>query len=220
MKYILVVAIVLCVSSVVHGATDTWLYVFGGYSRYMMEDVVDLIDTMPIGIDPIESGSTYGASLGVDVSEKVSLGLGYEHLDAESKGQESVYSVVVDVPADIVSIFANYWLESSDRLRAGLGGAIGRISTNGEIVLTEEGDGTNQVRARGASLSVEVNVCAQFWVVNWLGISAAGGYRYAKIGEIESNGERLFNPDGSEFTVDYSGILFRAGLIIKFPDVP
>lgn len=69
---------------------------------------------------------------------------------------------------------------------------------------------------KGSAFLGEVRALGGLPVGSWLVVSPSAGYRFADIGDVELDGERALNLDGSEKHVDYSGpfaqLAFRVNL--------
>jgi len=157
----------------------------------------------------IKSGPSVGLSAGLDLGRGFSLGIGYDRLFSASGAEDPLHYLRFRFPANAVKAIAEYAFPTKGNLGARLGVAGGKVMENGAIVfpLEEAVTGTGPL--------------FETWLgVDWLAqprcaLSLQVGYRSARIAKVKIGGVRAVNPDGSDFTLDYSGMMARLGF--RFP---
>jgi hypothetical protein len=194
-----------------------WLSAGVGYHTYGMEDVNDSIELLndiifPYEMDEIGSGWGFGAGVGVDMPT-FSLGLGYERLTASSEVTDDIGTIEFDLPANLWTAQAVFRPGSyGTSMGFGIGVSAGLIVSEGEIRTSETGFPSETQELEGSGGAFAGFLTADFPLTPNLALVPSIGYRYAKISEVESDGEVLYNDDGSKFELDYSGLLAKVAL--------
>jgi hypothetical protein len=73
------------------------------------------------------------------------------------------------------------------------------------------------LRYRGQTVGCKVSGGLDLFIFGWLSLNSELGFRYACIGEVkgvqdDGTESTLHNPDGSNFTLDYSGVFIKGGI--------
>jgi hypothetical protein len=169
----------------------------------------------PFSMDEIHSGFGFGGMVGVDMPT-VSLALDYERLTGSSSVGDDTGSIEFKVPADLLMVQAVFHPSSlGSELKLGLGLGAGLVSSAAEINTTATGFGTDTQKLDGKGGAFAAFATADFDLGPRFALVPSVGYRYAKIGEVKSGGDILYNSDGSKFTLDYSGLMARLMLKVE-----
>lgn len=197
-----------------------WLAGTVGFHTYGMSDVNDTISELndliyPYSMDEIHSGFGFGAGVGMDLPA-VSLGLTYERLTGSSDVSDGTGSIEFDLPANLYMAQAVFRPGSYGApFTFGVGVGAGLVASSGEIRTTDPLSGTDTQELEGnggafaAFLTADLSLAPRFALV------PSVGYRYAKISEVKSGGDVLYNGDGSKFELDYSGLMAKLALKIS-----
>jgi hypothetical protein len=196
-----------------------WLAAGVGFHTYGMSDVNDSIAELndlifPAAMDEIHSGWGFGGQVGVDMPS-ISLALDYERLTGTKEVSDDTGSIEFAVPANLYmaqAVFRPASMASSMKL--GLGVAAGLVSSSAEIRTSAVGFGSDTQKLDGNGGAFAAFATADFELAPRWSLVPSIGYRYAKIGEVKSDGDVLFNSDGSKFELDYSGLMTRVMLKI------
>ncbi|HET7904630.1 MAG TPA: outer membrane beta-barrel protein [Candidatus Eisenbacteria bacterium] len=198
---------------------------FGGYNTYAMDDVNDAIDEVNadpdvqsagISVDKISGGFGLGGGVQLWAADSWVISAEYERLMASTKDEGSVLgtpvSVELKVPANSFVLTGAYLFPSASKARFGLGAGVGYYSTSG----------TQEVSSPGISFSDEANGngigfhflgVMDYAASSQVHLGLRAGYRVAKTKDLEdSAGDKVYNLDGSEAQVDWSGLMTRAGI--------
>lgn len=191
-----------------------WFGVSGGYGTYAMSDVNDVIQDFnqayDINMDEISSGLAFGVQAGVQLTPAVTIFGGYERLTGSSELGGSGYRFEFRLPANALMAGAQYTFDFAPTFRFGFAGAVGMISAAGEYELAFAGVGTESCSLTGSGVLLQGQAVADFAAADRVILSPSVGYRMAEIGEFEECGEIAYLPDGSQASLDYSGIILRA----------
>jgi hypothetical protein len=197
-----------------------WLAGGVGFHTYGMSDLSDNIAELnaanaPFSLDEIHSGFGFGGMVGVDMPT-VSLALGYERLTGSSSVNDDTGSIEYKVPANLYMAQAVYRPASlGGGLKLGLGVGAGLVSSAAEINTTTTGFGTDTQKLDGKGGAFAAFATADFDLGPHFALTPSVGYRYAKIGEVKSDGVVQTNLDGSKFTLDYSGLMAKLMLKVE-----
>ncbi len=213
--------ILICLAgTVATGQSDAqvipWFGAGAGYGTYAMEDVnaeIRYLDTqISEEFDEMEHGAAFAAGAGIDINQQVRVGLHYQRLLASSEVSDFTGSLKYDFPANLIFGSVSYLPVTRSEFRPGLGVSGGLVSADGtlEISLVGAGAGSGAVTGNGyyagAHLSVDIPMGQTGAFIPQL------SYRYAKIPEVEIQGQTIYNPDGTNYTLDYSGIVLTVSL--------
>jgi len=201
---------VLALPAVAGAQSVPWIAAGVGFHTYDMSDVNDLLVGTPI--DKITKGFGFGAGVGMDLP-KVTLAATYERLTGSTDYSDPTGSIKFDMPANLFMAQAIYRFPSTGKFSMGIGGGIGYLSTGAEISLTLTGIGSDSTPLEGSSAAYAAFLAGDWKVGQKVSLMPMLGYRYAKISEVKSDGEVIYNSDGSKFEIDYSGL--KANLMLK-----
>lgn len=195
-----------------------WLAMTGAWGTYSMSDVnseIRVVNAALAGsgleMDEINGGFGFGFALGVDLSSRVSLGLGYERLTASSEVGDLSGSLTYNLPANVVRATVGYRFPTERNGGATVGFGLGLIKEAGSVEFVETGVGVGSLDVHGSGPVLETFVGGEWWAAPQFALVGSGGYRYAKVREVQAEGMTAYNPDGSKYTVDYSGAVVRLG---------
>ena len=209
------------------GRTRPWLGVGGAWGAYAMHDVnADLyrLDsgsdatggrTSRFGLRPLRSGVTFGASAGLDLPGRMTVGVGYDRLLGSRDGSDAAGSVKERHPANAARAILEYRLRPRGAFEPRLGVSGGVVMEAGSVTLGVTGSPSSTWTLKGSGPLFEFTAGSDWWATARLGLTGALGYRYAKISELRSNDTVKYNPDQTRFVVDYSGLLLRLGLKVR-----
>jgi hypothetical protein len=238
---IFLVAAALSIPATAPAATlKPWVGFDGSMGKYSTGDInleLDAFNTGLIGTPqrlwPIGGGPGCGVSAGVNIGRSYSLGIGYDRVFASSSVDDPLAYLKVRLPANAFRGVVEYAFPRSGPLGAHVGVAAGKLMVTGQfagnLMVTDQFAGrfvdNFAVDVRGSAPLYEVYLGGAWWGQPRCGLFATVGYRYARVKEVEVDGEVMYiadgttYPDGSpksrKFQLDYSGTLLRLGL--KFP---
>jgi hypothetical protein len=217
-------ALLLCALPAFAAAPATpWVSAGLSGATYAMTDVNSdishvnaAIATSGLSMNDVSHGAGFGFAAGADLGNGFSLGLGYDRLSANSKVADASASIEYDMPANAIRAIARYALESHSRSGAFVELALGRVSAAGNVNVSVTGVGSQTGKIEGAGLDFELGLGGQAWLSPQFGLVGSLGYRHAVAGDVSVAGTPVHNPDGSAYTIDYSGLLVRAGISLGF----
>ena len=205
------------------GVVRPWLGVQGALSTFGMSDVNDDIGAVNaalagtgLSMDEIHGGWGLGVSMGIEPLGPFSVGFGYDRLFASTDVGDFSGSIEYDLPANLFRAFGQYGFAPAGSSGGYLGAALGVVSEAGSVTLSVTGVGSQSVDLHGSSPLFELYGGGEWWTNGPLALSGSLGYRFAKITEIEANGETVLTASGDKYTIDYSGLFLRAGLRFAF----
>jgi hypothetical protein len=189
-----------------------------GFHTYAMGDVNDGIhgyNTLiaPLNMEDIKSGLGLGGAVGMDYP-KFSVAVSYERLKGKSDVSDVSGHVEYRVPANLFLAEGTYRRPTSGSLGWGIGAGIGLVSSAAEVDATIPALTDQTRKLEGSSAAFDVFVTGVADVYKHVAVVPSVGYRYAKIGEVKSDGATLTNSDGSKFTLDYSGLMTK--VMVRF----
>ena len=202
-----------------------WLGLTGSWGTYSMTDVNREIgainDTLassgvPLRMDEINNGLGFGVAAGLDLPGGLTLALAYERLSASTEVSDMTGGIAYRLPANAFSVRGQYRFPSPGVGALSLGLGVGWVSEAGALELIAGGFGGFSLDLEGSGLLLEPFVNGDWWATPQVALSASAGYRRAKVTEVQVFNQTIYNPDGSKYTVDYSGLLLRAGLKLGF----
>lgn len=211
------------------GGVKFGLAAFGGYNSYAMDDVNDAIDDLNadpdvtaagISVDEISSGIGLGGGIQMWAGGDFLLSAEYERLMASTKDDGNVggtpVSVELKVPANAFVLTGAYLFPSASKARFGIGAGLGYYSTSG----TQEVSApplTFSEEATGSGVGYHILGVMDYEASKQVHLGIRVGYRIAETSDLEdSDGDKILNPDGSEATADWSGVMSRVGLTFLF----
>ncbi len=195
-----------------------WMTPSFGLNTYAMDDVNTEIrfldDALPGSMDEIESGWSYGVAFGVDLPSRLSLAVGYERFFASTDYGDPSGSLDYDFAANVLKGSLLYRLSPPGLREFAVGFSFGMISSAGEVAIVDFEEGAFKGDVEGSSPLLEGFLAGDFRLTPKVALAGTVGYRIAEVDEIEIEGIPVTMPDGSDYTVDYGGLLLRVGLKI------
>ena len=223
-SFIFSLAVALALPSVVSAASPRpWLALNGSWGTYSMSDVnADIRNVNAslagsgLAMDEVNHGLGFGVTVGVEIPSRVSLGLGYERLGASSEVGDASGSLQYKLPANVVRGMVEYRFPTEQAFAPSVGFGLGLVKEAGAIEITQTGAGAAAFDLHGSGPLLETIVGGDWWATPQFALTGSAGYRYAKVREIKVLGQTAVNPDGSKYTVDYSGVVVRLGCKAAF----
>jgi len=199
--------------------------VFGnaGFNAFTMEDenqsLEDFNRVFGTRIDTIHNGLGLDFGFQYGASDFFLVGAEYGVLYAHSKsdlGFGATYEI--NLPVQEWGGFVKFALPVEDAVLLTLGvGLYSLWISHGRETLSEENFESVTSEFRGTALACKLFGGAEVFLGPHFALGADLGYRIAKIREVEDEtGIRWINPDGTNFTLDYSGFFARGGLKYYF----
>lgn len=209
----------LVAATAASGGAVPWVEVGGRYGTYAMDDVNDdiaAIDALvwPLSFDEISGGIGFGAGAGLRVAPNVDLGVRFERLLAKSEVSDYSGSITYDFGANALYGFVEFRQTSSSKIRGGIGAGGGLVASSGEVELSVTGAGSIRRDTEGSGPFLQGYGFVEIPAGPRASIVPSAGYRYAKVSALEIDGTSIYNADGSDYSVDYSG--FFASLAVRF----
>ena len=201
------------------------LHAFGSYQRYDMADVNEAMRTTLAAFpgstaekDEIDSGAGFGAGLRIWPRPRLFFSLEAQRLLASNSGSGpylgSTYAVDLNVPATSITLGLGYVFFERERLRLALSGGGGYYVCSDKLDVSGPGlDAHTDLEGSGFGFHGMGHVLAR--LASRLDLEVGGGYRRAKTTDVTSDGARIRNSDGSLATIDWSGVMARAGLSFR-----
>lgn len=220
---LLLVALALPVTA--HAAVVPWVSGHVGASSYAMDDVNDELDAInlllaldgiPLRMDMIDKGATYGLAFGLDLGDGLSLGAAYDRLSGQSRVSDPTGAIEYDLPANLIRLLGRYEFTPAQRSSGFVEASVGRVSLAGDVTFSAYGSGSDVGELSGSSLAFEFGAGARVRLAPQLGLLGSVGYRHASVGEVEVDGMRVMSLNGGEYSVDYSGVFARLGIQLAF----
>jgi hypothetical protein len=195
-----------------------WLGLGGSFNSFSMGDVNDDIAAInasiaPLAMDEMKTGFGFGGAFGLDLAH-ASLTIAYERLLSSSEIGDASGSLKYDFPANVIDAQVTYLAASERPFSFGAGGSVGRVSSAGSVRLALTGSGSVSGDLSGSGPVAEAFGAARLRGAGRVSVVSALGYRYAKIRQTKVNGSVITNPDGSNYSLDYSGLIARVMLKI------
>jgi hypothetical protein len=214
-------ALLLATPAPASSGVRPWLSGAIGGSTYAMSDVNDdvgFINTALGGtglrMGEVTAGFNYGAAIGLDVWRGFAVGLGYDRLAGHSDVAGYGLSVEYDLPADLLRGFGRYSFKSAGKSNGFLEASLGRVKSAASTTFAVPGLGTETSDLEGTSLAYEAAGGISAWTAPQFAITVMVGYRHATIGDVEVDGERIYDQSGGDYTIDYNGMFARLGILV------
>lgn len=199
----------------------TWLLVSGGGAAYGMSDLNEELRAFNatygsggLTFDMIEKGPSLGLAIGFETRGRWNFGVGVDRMFATTIASATGQEVRYQFTANGWRAFMEYALRpvGSSALRIGLGAGV--IGESGKITITQVGYTPSEPsKLNGAAPLYEAYAGGDLWLTPVVAISGAGGYRYAKLASINTDGYEYDSQiDGSPVSIDFSGPYVRLGL--------
>jgi hypothetical protein len=216
-----VVLLTLSPAAALAGNARPWLAVAGGFHTFRMGDVnsdIEQVNTAisPLHMDDVNSGFGFGAAVGADLNPEATLEVGYERLQGSSKVGDATGSLEYSLPANEFTFRATFRQATEARFALGFGAAAGLVTSAGEVILSATGAGSVSAHLSGSGPALEAFVSGDWRVSPRFAVTPHLGFRYAKISETKAEGQVLYNPDGSKYSLDYSGLTTGVELKLFF----
>ena len=199
--------------------------VFGTYNSYDMEDLNDEIADINADLeaggstarmDEIENGIGFGGGIRYRSPGSLQFALDYERLNADSDVSDDGASFEVDVPANAVTATLTYLLASTSNLRVGFAGGLGYYFTGGTITLDDGVNPPEEGDLEGSGIGYHAGAVLDVGLSDMMTLNAFAGWRQAKTGDLELDGEPVLTEDGDDATLDWSGVMAKVGINIFF----
>lgn len=221
MKWTLVVAALIALSlpatPAVAAESRPWVSFGGGFHTFAMGDVNDDIASInassPLRMDEISNGFGLDVSLGMDISPAASIAVAYERFGSSSKIGDPSGSIEFSLPVNAFTARFVYRLSPGEAFSLGLGAAAGLISSSGKAAVLRTGIGAASGDVSGIGPDLEAFVSGEFRQGERVAIVPHVGFRYAKISETTVAGQVIYNADGSQYALDYTGL--SSGIAFK-----
>lgn len=203
-----------------------WLLLGGGGSKYAMTDLNDELrysnsaagaGAAQFGM--IEQGTSLSLAAGFELPNRLTFGLGTDRMFASTDASDASGSARYQFTAHAWRVFAEYPFHAPGRagLRIGLGSGV--IGESGKISFSIPGSvPPDPTILRGWAPMFEAYAAGDVWMTRRVGLSAAFGYRHAKldvlhtpVDEFGQYYEFYSDIDGTPIEVDYSGAYVRLG---------
>lgn len=221
-RTLVIVCLVLTASQAHAARIRPWASASASWSTYSMSDVnrqIGAINAALIGsglsMDEINNGFGFGFAAGIEMENGVALGLGYDRLTGSSEVGDFSGSLKYDLPANVFRFAADYTFPGRGRALVHVGAGAGIVSEAGSLSLTVTGVGSVKGALSGTGPMAEGHAGVDVWTAPGFAITIDAGYRYAKVGEVKTQGQTIYNADGSKYTIDYSGVALRLGLEVR-----
>ncbi len=223
MKYCLLsLVLLLCLAGSTQAgmSVEPWIHAAGGYNGYSLEDVNNEIQMYneESGLKGDELTGGFGAQgeLGLRLARRFMFGIGLKRMTGSTSVSASWGSIEFNLPCNSTYGLAGVSLPLSPKLSVGLLGSIGSIKTNGKVTLTEVGYGSGYVELDGSGDYLEGRLSLLYEFSPNFCIVPAIGYRSAEIEEIKIQDITIRNPNGSNYTLDHSGLSLQIGIAVFF----
>lgn len=222
MRVFAITLLALAVPAIAHASPNPWIAIDGSWGSYAMSDVNDDIKSVNdllagsgLKMDEIHGGVGVGGRFGLDVTGHWSVGIGYERLFASSKVEDPSGRIEYRFPANAFRAFGDYVVYRSN-LHLGIGA--GLVSASGSVEFEDKSSPPAvHVDVTGSGPLIEGSLGGEYWVVRpKFALLGSAGVRYARIEKVEGDGQTVTNADGSNYTIDYSGVLLRVGMKLAF----
>jgi hypothetical protein len=194
-----------------------WLGVNGGIGTYDMSELNGEITafnaanpgfTFPL----LSDGMSLGLAVGVDASHGWSYGLGIDRLHANTKASDASGSLEYQLTANAWHAFGEYAFRTVGRASFALGGGIGLIAENGNLIDSQPNLAPAKYKLTGSSPMYEAHLGGRWWAAPRLAVVGSVGYRYARIRELKLEGGSMITGTGEALAADYSGPFVRLGI--------
>jgi hypothetical protein len=146
--------------------------------------------------------------VGYESEKGSSVVVGYDRLSAVSEASNSAGSVKLSFPANAYRLTGEFAFPRASNLKPLLGGSLGYLTEAGRITVS----GFVDDGVTGPGALAELFGGARYRVARGFSVAGSVGYRYAKIEEVRESGEIIENADGSNLSIDFSGVFVRLEL--------
>ncbi len=199
--------------------------IHAGYNAYAMTDVnEDLIghsiNEVILGgtgffLEEITGGLGFGAGIRFLPTKRLSLTVDYDRLTAKSHLSLFTIDFNVRAPAHALTGTAIFWFPSSTRVRCGVGAGGGYYWSDGSFGADTSGVGIT-VPMTGSGPGFHGMGVFDYTISTNVHFEGSAGLRFAETEDLEIEGQPATTEDGSEATLDWSGLMTRAALVFYF----
>lgn len=204
----------------------TWLLLGGGGAQYGMADLNQELDAFNstygsggLTFDHIEKGTALGVAAGFELRNRWNLGVGMDRMFASTEAFDGVDRVRYQFTANAWRVFGEYALQPVGRTGLRFGAGVGVVGESGKTTIASPGYPTTESKVSGAAPLYEAYAGGDVWFGSRVALSAAGGWRYAKLASVHAGDYEYDSQiDGSPVSIDFSGAFVRLGL--KFSSRP
>jgi hypothetical protein len=184
----------------------------GGLAKYDMKQMNsalriinnDIAGQGSLGIryDPLNKGASLGGQIRAIVADRIVLTTSYERLIASSHVGGVTSESKIGIPADAVEGTLGYDLLSAPHVRLGFGLGLGWYRSRADQVITETlaSQDTHQlgrIELKGSTVSPHYEMFFETRFTDHLYVGLSGGYRSAKIDNIDITGLDKLEPPRS-----------------------
>jgi hypothetical protein len=219
-RTLVITALIVTLAPAVARAAESrpWLSFGGGFHTFAMGDVNDEIANLnaaiaPLRMDEISNGFGFDVALGMDLSPAASIAVGYERFGSSSNIGDPTGSIEYSLPVNAFTARFAYRLSPGEEFTLGFGAAAGIISSSGKVAVAVTGIGSASEDFSGTGPDLQAFVNGEFRQGERFAIVPHVGFRYAKISETKLADQVLYNPDGSKYALDYTGL--TSGIALK-----
>ena len=167
-------------------------------------------------MDEINGGMTAGGVFGIEFPNGFTLGAGIDRLNASSEVGDASGGIEYDLPANAFRVLGQFAFKCRGRSGAHVGASLGKVSSSASVSITETGVGSVSADLEGSGPLFEGYFGGDWWASPQFAITGSAGFRYAKIGDLQIDGETIYTADGDKYAVDYTGVFARAGIKFAF----
>lgn len=201
------------------------LAIHAGYNHYKMTDVNEdlighsinevILGGTGFALREITGGLGFGAGLRFLPTKRLSLTVDYDRLTAKSHLSLFTIDFNVTAPAHALTGTAIFWFPSSTRVRGGVGAGGGYYWSDGSFGADTSGVGIT-VAMTGSGPGFHGMGVLDYTISPNVHFEGSAGLRFAKTKDLEIEGQPAKTEDGSEATLDWSGLMTRAALVFYF----
>ncbi len=198
-----------------------------GYGMYALNDINNLLDLSNSSLvaaggtpTPKIAGGwnfTLGASYGI--SDYSIAGFECGGLTAQTENQPLPgVTQAINIPAGEIGFFLKLALPIQNIFLLTVGAGMYNLSLIDGIYKVEDPVAYFSETFSGSTLAYKIMGGGEVFCSEHFSLSADIGYRIAKINEVTDASENVIwtNPDGSNFTIDFSGLFWQAGIKFYF----
>ncbi len=198
-----------------------------GYNMYSLNDVNELLDLsnaffVLAGGTPtpkIAGGFNFTLGAAYGISDYAIVGFEYGGLTAQTENEPLPgVTQAVNIPAGEIGFFLKLALPLQNIFLLTAGAGMYNLSLLDGIYEVEDPVAYFSDTFSGSTLAYKVMGGGEVFFNEQFSLSADIGYRIAKITEVTDASESVIwtNPDGSNFTIDFSGFFWQAGIKFYF----
>jgi hypothetical protein len=218
----IVVGLSLLIGLAAPASAGSWFKAAVGYSGMAMDDInngdfkfYDYPDDTPGGFDfpPLDGGFSLSFHLGYDLSEEFSLGFSWDKQYARLEGTDQDVTAKLDLDANFF-MGHGYWRPlHTGKWDFGGAAGLGFGFPSGNVKVTGENNvnyGQGDTSGKSA-FTLEIMALVDYSMSKTSTIEITLGYRSAVIKDIKVDNAPVYNEDGSQLALDYTGYIFKLG---------